>query len=168
MSTPSEQEQLADLTRRQFFSRCGLGLGSVALASLLGDKVFGAAPALPNPFAPKAPHFPARAKNIIFLFMAGGPSQLELFDYKPKLVELDGQPIPQSFIEGKRFAFMGSSHGTKLLGTRREFKQHGQSGAWVSDLFPHTAGIVDDISLVHSCQATLFNHAPAKLFMNTG
>ncbi len=169
------EQQLRATTRRQFFSRCGLGLGSIALASLLGDKVFGADSALrtphsalPNPFAPKPPHFPARAKNIIYLFMAGGPSQLELFDYKPKLVELNGQPIPQSFIEGKRFAFMGSSHGTKLLGTRREFKQHGQSGAWVSNLFPHTAGIVDDISLVHSCQATLFNHAPAKLFMNTG
>jgi hypothetical protein len=131
-----ETDILRSATRRQFFSRCGLGLGSVALASLLGDKLFAAdstlgAPhaAFPNPFAPKTPHFPVRAKNIIYLFMAGGPSQLELFDYKPKLVELNGQPIPQSFIEGKRFAFMGSSHGTKLLGTRREFKQHGQSGA---------------------------------------
>jgi hypothetical protein len=169
MKTTAEENQLVASTRRQFFSRCGLGLGSIALASMLGDKVFGAdAPKLVNPFAPKPPHFPARAKNIIYLFMAGGPSQLELFDYKSKLVELNGQPIPQSFIEGKRFAFMGSSHGTKLLGTRREFKQHGQSGAWVSNLFPHTAGIVDDIALVQSCQATLFNHAPAKLFMNTG
>jgi hypothetical protein len=168
MNTP-DINSLRATTRRQFFSRCGMGLGSIALASLLGDNLFAAdAPKLANPFAPKAPHFPARAKNIIYLFMAGGPSQLELFDYKPKLVELNGQPIPQSFIEGKRFAFMSSSHGTKLLGTRRTFKQHGQSGAWVSDLFPHTAGIVDDISLVHSCQATLFNHAPAKLFMNTG
>jgi len=153
----TNNDVLAALTRRQFFSRCGMGLGSIALASLLGDKLFAADSALrapssafPNPFAPKPPHFPARAKNIIYLFMAGGPSQLELIDYKPKLVELNGQPIPQSFIEGKRFAFMGSSHGTKLLGTRREFKQHGQSGAWVSNLFPHTAGIVDDISLVHS------------------
>ena len=169
------EQQLRDATRRQFFSRCGLGLGSIALASLLKDNLFGAEVALSpqpraldNPLAPKAPHFPARAKNIIYLFMAGGPSQFELFDYKPKLVELNGQPIPHSFIEGKRFAFMGSSHGTKLLGTRREFKQHGQSGAWVSDLFPHTAKIVDEISLIHSCQAELFNHAPAKLFMNTG
>jgi hypothetical protein len=100
--------------------------------------------------------------------MAGGPSQLELFDYKPKLVELNGQPIPQSFIEGKRFAFMGTSHGTKLLGTRRQFKRHGQSGMWVSELFPHTATIVDDVSFVMSCATDLFNHAPAKLFMNTG
>jgi uncharacterized protein (DUF1501 family) len=100
--------------------------------------------------------------------MAGGPSQLELFDYKPKLAELNGQPIPQSFIEGKRFAFMDSSHGTRLMGTRRQFAQHGRSGMWVSELFPHTARIVDDLTMVKSCQATLFNHAPAKLFMNTG
>jgi hypothetical protein len=93
---------------------------------------------------------------------------LELFDYKPKLIELNGQPIPQSYIEGKRFAFMGSSHGTKLLGTRRAFKQHGQSGMWVSEMFPHTAGIVDDVTFVMSCATNLFNHAPAKLFMNTG
>jgi hypothetical protein len=140
---------------------------------LNGRKAYGAEAAsgltpLPNPMAPRAGHFAPRAKNIIYLFMAGGPSQLDLFDYKPKLVELNGQPIPPSLIEGKRFAFMDSSHGTKLLGTRREFRQHGQSGAWVSDLFPHTAKIVDDITLVHSCAADLFNHAPAKLFMNTG
>jgi hypothetical protein len=134
-----------------------------------GNKLLGAAPAVTaNPMAPKLPHFKPRAKNIIYLFMAGGPSQLELFDYKPKLIELNGQPIPQSFIEGKRFAFMGTSHGTKLLGTRRQFKQHGKCGAWVSEMFPHTATIVDDITLVHSCAANLFNHAPAKLFMNTG
>src|SRR6266699_3138772 len=161
---------LRQITRRHFFSQCGMGLGSIALASLLSEcKLIGAdLPELVNPLAPKAPHFPARAKNIIFLFMAGGPSQLELFDYKPKLIELNGQPIPQSFIEGKRFAFMGSSHGTNLLGTRRQFRQRGQSGAWVSELFPHTATIVDEITLVHSCVTNLFNHAPAKLFMNTG
>ena len=165
----TDQQHLRAATRRHFFSQCGIGLGAIALGSLLNDQLFAAEqPKLVNPLAPKPPHFKATAKNVIYLFMAGGPSQLELFDYKPKLVELNGQPIPQSFIEGKRFAFMGSSHGTKLLGTRREFKQRGQSGAWVSDLFPHTAGIVDDISLVHSCKAELFNHAPAKLFMNTG
>jgi len=157
-------------TRRHFFGRCALGLGGVALASLLSDKTLLGADteSVVNPMAPKPPPFKPRAKNIIYLFMAGGPSQLELFDYKPRLVELNGQPIPQSFIEGKRFAFMGSSHGTNLLGTRREFKQHGQSGAWVSELFPHTATIVDDITLVKSCATNLFNHAPAKLFMNTG
>lgn len=167
-------QHLGELTRRHFFSRCALGLGGIALASMLGEqKLFGAAspggmPQLPDPMAPRPGHHGAKAKNIIYLFMAGGPSQLELFDYKPKLNELNGQPIPQSFIEGKRFAFMDSSHGTKLLGSRRTFTRHGQSGAWVSDLFPYTAGIVDDITLVHSCAADLFNHAPAKLFMNTG
>jgi len=118
--------------------------------------------------AAKPPEFAPRAKNIIYLFMAGGPSQLELFDYKPKLIELNGQPIPQSYIEGKRFAFMGSSHGTKLLGTRRGFQRHGQSGMWVSEMFPNTATIVDDAAFVMSCATNLFNHAPAKLFMNTG
>ena len=105
---------------------------------------------------------------IIYLFMAGGPSQLELFDYKPKLIELNGQPIPQSYVEGKRFAFMNTSNGMKLLGTRKKFAQHGECGSWVSDMLPHTAGIVDDISIVKTCQTSLFNHAPAKLFMNTG
>lgn len=164
-------QHLGQLTRRHFFSRCAMGLGGIALASMLSEQnAFGAAALdnLPNPMAPKRGHHAPKAKNIIYLFMAGGPSQLELLDYKPKLIELNGQPIPQSFIEGKRFAFMDSSHGTKLLGTRRTFKQHGKSGAWVSDLFPYTAGIVDDITLVHSCAADLFNHAPAKLFMNTG
>ena len=158
------------VTRRHFFSRCAMGLGGIALASLLSEnRLLGAASGgSPNPMAPRLPHFRPRVKNIIYLFMAGGPSQLELFDYKPKLVELNGQPIPQSFIEGKRFAFMGSSHGTNLLGTRRQFRQRGQSGAWVSELFPHTATIVDEIALVRSCATDLFNHAPAKLFMNTG
>jgi len=172
MSKPfhPDPDPLCDITRRHFFGRCGMGLGGIALASMLGGrKLFGAGAGAENyPMAPRQPMFVPRAKNVIFLFMAGGPSQLELFDYKPKLVELNGEPIPQSFIEGKRFAFMGSSHGTKLLGTRRAFRQHGQSGAWVSEMFPHTAGIVDDITLVHSCAASLFNHAPAKLFMNTG
>src|SRR5262245_61787076 len=139
---------MAWVTRRHFFSRCGLGLGGLALASLLGGRRgLSASPVSPHGMAPQPPHFRPRAKNVIFLFMAGGPSQLELFDYKPRLVELNGQPIPASFIEGKRFAFMGSSHGTNLLGTRRDFKAHGQSGAWVSELFPNTATIVDDVTL---------------------
>jgi len=158
---------LAARTRRHFLGRCAVGLGGIALASML-NQARGASAAPSSPLAPKPTHFPARAKNIIYLFMAGGPSQLELFDHKPKLVELNGQPIPTSFIEGKRFAFMDSSHGTRLMGTRRQFAQHGRSGMWVSELFPHTARIVDELTMVKSCQATLFNHAPAKLFMNTG
>lgn len=123
-----------------------------------------------HPFAPKPTHYSARAKRVIYLFMAGGPSQLELFDYKPELVRLNGQPIPDSFLEGKRFAFMDSSfkERSKLMGTRRSFRQHGRSGMWVSELMPHTAQIVDHITMVRSCATDLFNHAPAKLFMNTG
>ena len=164
----SPAEHLSQLTRRHFLSRCAMGLGGIALASLEKQSAGATAGPLVHPLAPKPSHFAPRAKNIIYLFMAGGPSQLELLDYKPRLIELNGQPVPESLIAGKRFAFMDSSHGTKLLGTRRKFARHGQSGAWVSELFPHTAGIVDDISIVNSCAATLFNHAPAKLFMNTG
>ncbi len=171
--TTDSAQPFDPVSRRHFFSRCAMGLGGIALASMLERGQLSAAPApasgpLADPMAPKSPHFAPRAKNVIYLFMAGGPSQLELFDYKPRLISLNGQPVPESLIAGKRFAFMDSSHGTKLLGTRRAFAQHGQSGAWVSDLFPHTAGIVDDITLVKSCAADLFNHAPAKLFMNTG
>src|SRR5438477_1560801 len=170
MNIFNEPLALQAITRRHFFSRCGLGFGSIALGSLLNDrKLLGAnSSPLPNPMAPKQPHFAPRAKNIIYLFMAGGPSQLELFDYKPKLIQLNSQPIPQSYIEGKRFAFMDSSHGTKLLGTRRAFKRHGQAGMWVSEMFPHTGTIVDEAAFVLSCATNLFNHAPAKLFMNTG
>ncbi len=168
---PPAPDALLQATRRHFFSQCGMGIGSVALASLMAERGLNAASAAaaqPGPGVPTRGTHPAKAKNVIFLFMAGGPSQLELFDYKPVLQKLNGQPIPQSYIEGKRFAFMGSSHGVKLLGTRKEFKQRGQSGTWVSDMLPYTAGIVDDISVVTTCQTTLFNHAPAKLFMNTG
>jgi hypothetical protein len=157
------------VSRRHFFSRCAMGLGGIALASMMGNQRLSGAPVpLADPMSPKPPHFPARAKNVIYLFMAGGPSQLDLFDYKPRLVELNGKSVPPSLIEGKRFAFMDTSASTKLLGSRRKFAQHGRSGAWVSDLFPHTASIVDDITLLKSCAADLFNHAPAKLFMNTG
>src|ERR1051326_2343118 len=142
------------VTRRHFFSRCEMGLGGIALASLLSEeKMFGAAPeGSANPMAPRPAHFRPRAKNIIFLFMAGGPSQLELFDYKPKLIELNGKTIPDSYLKGKRFAFMDSSFKNKstLMGTRRKFSQHGRSGAWVSEMFPHMATIVDDITLVQT------------------
>ena len=171
MNPAPDNHPLRDITRRHFFSKCAVGLGSIALASLLdANKLFGKEPKLVNPFLPKPPQYPARAKNIIYLFMAGGPSQLEMFDYKPKLVELNAQPIPESFVKGKRFAFMDSfsKDRPKLLGTRRKFARHGKSGAWVSELLPHTAGIVDDITLIHSCATDVFNHAPAKLFMNTG
>ena len=159
----SPSDLLRGITRRHFFGQAGLG--TLALSKMLEGRD---STKLPNLFAPRAPQFRPRAKNVIYLFMAGGPSQLDLFDYKPRLVELNGKPIPQSYIEGKRFAFMGSSHGTTLLGSRRRFQQHGQNGAWVSELLPHTAAVADELCLVTSCATELFNHAPAKLFMNTG
>ncbi len=167
-------DPLLHITRRQFFSQCRMGLGAIALASLLKHSAAaGAAPSVAsvgNPLTPKQGHFPPRAKNVIYLFMAGGPSQLELFDYKPKLIELNGQAIPDSYIAGKRFAFMDSSFKNRstLLGTRRKFARHGKSGMWVSELMPYTAQIVDEISMVKTLATDVFNHAPAKLFMNTG
>ena len=156
-------------TRRHLFSRCGVGVGSLALGALLRrDATAETEPVIRNPLAPRLPHFTARAKKVIYLFMAGGPSQLEMWDHKPKLAKLNGEPIPQSFIEGKRFAFMNSSHRTNLLAPKRKFVQHGENGTWVSDLLPHTGGVVDELTLIKTCQTELFNHAPAKLFMNAG
>ena len=156
------EHALRDITRRHLFSRCSVGVGSIALSSLM------AAPATKNPLLPKKTHFPSKAKNVIYLFMAGGPSQLELFEHKPLLTKLNGKPIPESYTKGKRFAFMDSSHRSDLLGPKVGFKQYGQSGAWVSDYLPHTSKIVDDLAFVTTCKTDLFNHAPAKLYMNTG
>lgn len=170
MNQPTEEQNLRNITRRHLFSQCSMGIGSIALASLLAEKGLGTTEpdGQTNPLQPKKGHFPAKAKNVIFLFMAGGPSQLETFDYKPKLNELSGQPIPESFIEGKRFAFMSSSHRTDLLGFHPKFKQYGENGTWVSDYMPHVGAIVDDLTIIKTCKTDLFNHAPAKLFMNTG
>jgi Protein of unknown function (DUF1501) len=161
-------QALQQSTRRHFFSRCGVGVGSIALGSLLARQANGDSTADRNPLSPKQPHFTPRATNVIYLFMAGGPSQLELFDYKPKLTELNGQPIPESYVAGKRFAFMDSSHRTTLLGSTRTFEQHGENGTWVGDLLPYTAKIIDKLTLIKTCKTDLFNHAPAKLFMNAG
>jgi hypothetical protein len=157
-------------TRRHFFKNCAVGLGSMALASLLNEGRVSAAPQFHNPLAPHQPHFPAKAKAVIYLFMAGAPSQLDLFDYKPKLIEYDGKPMPDEFIKGKRFAFMDTftKDRPKCLGTRRMFARHGQSGLYVSECLPHLAGLADDLAVVHSVQTNVFNHAPAKFFMNTG
>lgn len=153
MNLPHEQ------TRRYFLSRCGVGMGTMALSHLLARE---------DALTPRKTHFPARAKSVIFLFMAGGPSQLDMFVRKPELQKHDGRPIPESFTKGKRFAFMDSSHRNDLLASRFSFHQHGHSGAWVNDLLPHTASIVDELTFVHTCKTDLFNHAPAKFFMNTG
>ncbi len=167
-----ENRPLLDRTRRHFFQECAIGVGKMALASLAcGPSLFAASDdKLPNPLAPRKGHFPAKAKSVIFMFMAGGPSQLELFDYKPKLRELDGKPIPDSYIKDKRFAFMDTftKEAPRLLATTRKFAQHGRCGAYVSELMPHTATIVDDIAILRAMTTDVFNHAPAKIFMNTG
>src|SRR5712692_12078138 len=138
-------------TRRHFFSRCGIGVGRIALASLLSDRMLsGETTKAANPGAPKPSHFPAKVKNIIYLFMAGGPSQLELFDYKPALQQYDGKIAPESLLKGKRFAFMDTfnKEPPKLLGTRREFKRYGKSGLYVSELLPNIGNVADDIALI--------------------
>src|SRR5436190_15304995 len=137
-------------TRRQFFKDCSTGLGTIALASLLNEKLFATPPALAgeDPLTPKKPHFPAKAKNVIYLHMAGAPPSLDLFDYKPKLNELNGKPCPESLIKGQRFAFIKGT--PNMLGSPHKFKQHGQSGNWFSDLIPNIAGIADDICVVKS------------------
>lgn len=150
-------EHLKKITRRHFFGRTACGIGSVALSSLLDPKLFA---------QEKAPHFAPKAKRIIYLFMAGAPSQLDLFDYKPKLVQYDGQPVPQDVIQGERFAFIKGT--PTLLGSPHEFARHGQSGAEISVLLPHLASIADDVSFVRSLHTTQFNHAPGQIYMNTG
>ena len=163
----TEEKLLKAETRRHFFSRCHLGLGQVALASLLSPGLMDAA----DKSAPKQKtHFPPKVKSVIYLFMAGGPSQFELFDYKPDLQKHDGQVAPESILKGKRFAFMDTftKEPPKLLGTRREFKQHGRSGIWVSDLLPRIGGVADDLTLVSGISTENFNHGPAKCFVNTG
>src|SRR6202521_2141505 len=158
--------QLLSTTRRHFFGQCGVGLGSMALASLMAEEGARAtqAPDLQNPLAPRPSHFSPRAKRVIFMFMAGGPSQLELFDYKPKLQELDGQIVPPSYTKNKRFAFIKGD--AKLLGTTRKFARHGQSGAELSELLPGLSRVVDEVSIVKSMVTDVFNHGLAKLFVN--
>ncbi len=155
-----------DLTRRHFFEQSALGLGALALNDLLAKDGW-AAPVDPaNPMAPRAGHFPAKVKQVIFLFMAGGPSQLELFEDKPKLREFHGQTPPPSLLAGKRFAFLKGDE--KLLGSKRTFQKYGQSGMTLSELLPHHQKIVDEVCWLRGMATDVFNHGPAKLFMNTG
>ena len=156
------------VTRRWFFEQCGVGLGAVALAQLLGDSARATAP-MPsgtNPLAPKAPHFAPKAKNVIFLFMAGAPSHLEMFDNKPQLSKFDGTLPPAELIEGYRAAFINPS--SKLLGPKFPFAKHGQSGAELSELLPHLATVADEIAIIRSMTTDAFNHAPGQILMNTG
>ena len=154
-------------TRRDFLRTGTMGLGSMALASLLNDgSLAGASGSDADPLRPRAGHFPAKAKAVIFLFMAGGPSHLELFDPKPTLQRLDGQTVPESFTRGRRFAFIRPD--AKLLGTRRRFSKAGQVGADISELLPFHREIVDDICILKGMKTDVFNHGPAKVFLNTG
>jgi hypothetical protein len=159
---------LLHATRRHFFSECGLGVGKMALAGLLArDAIAAEGPrAVTGPLAPKPPHFPAKAKAVIQLFMAGAPSQLELFDHKPKLAEIEGKPIPPEVIGGQRYAFIRPD--AAVLGPQFKFARHGQSGAEISEMLPWLAGVVDEIAIVRSCRTDQFNHAPAQIFMNCG
>lgn len=154
------------LTRRDFLLRGTSGIGSIALASLLKPDLLAEAATTGGPFAPKPPHFAPRAKQIIYLSMTGGPSTIDLFDYKPELKRLNGTAIPESFLEGRRFAFLRGV--PNLLGPQYEFNQHGRCGAWVCDQLPHTAEIVDEIAFIKSMQTNEINHVPAELLLNTG
>ena len=152
------------LTRRHFFQECGVGVGKIALASLLTGTL--APRSAARPLAPRAPHFAPRAKRVIHLFMAGAPSQLDLFDHKPKLTQLEGKPLPPEVIGGQRYAFIRPD--AAVLGPRFRFAKHGQSGAELSEMLPHLARVVDDVCLIKSVRTDQFNHAPAQLFLNTG
>lgn len=159
-------------TRRHFLKQCTTGLGMMAMGSFLQSCNFlGGNTSDPlantgNPLAPKLPQFAAKAKSVIYIHMAGAPSQLELFDYKPELEKLHGQLCPQSLLEGKKFAFIRGV--PKMLGTRAKFSQHGQSGAWISDMVPYLQTVADEVSFLKAMYTDQFNHAPAQLLMHTG
>ncbi len=151
-------------TRRHFLRSCLSGLGALTLQSFLGP--------LPGLSAgkadadPRLPHFPPRVKHVIYLHMAGAPSQLELFDYKPELQKLDGQYCPPSLFEGKQFAFIKGL--PLMLGPQARFRQHGQCGAWVSEYLPEFAKVVDEVCFLKAVHTDEFNHAPAQFLLHTG
>ncbi|MEC7565992.1 MAG: DUF1501 domain-containing protein [Planctomycetota bacterium] len=155
-------ENMTNQTRRHFINHCGIGMGAIALAgmneSAAGDDV--------NPVAAKSPHFPGKAKRVIYLHLAGSPPHLDLFDYKPELVNRTDEPCPDEYYKGKRFAF--TSGRPLLLGTPQTFKQHGDSGQWMSGALPRLAEVADDLTIVKSMNTEQFNHAPAQLLIYTG
>ena len=152
-------------SRRWFLRDCGIGLGAIAAQQLLGRSSV-AAPAANNPLAPKSTHFAPKAKRIIYLFMAGGPSHLELFDNKPVLGQYDGQLAPPGMLDGYRSAFINPN--SKFLGPKFKFAKHGQSGTELSELLPYLSQVVDDVTVVKSMVTDAFNHAPGQIEMNTG
>ena len=159
------------VTRRWFLEQCGVGLGAMALGQLLGRQgkaaEAGASPSMAlNPMAPRIPHYAPKAKRVLFLFMAGAPSHLELFDNKPQLAKFDGTLPPPGLIKGYRAAFIRPD--SKLLGPKFKFARHGQSGSELSELLPHLATVVDDIAVVKGMVTDAFNHAPGQIMMSTG
>jgi hypothetical protein len=166
----AQHAELSFQTRRHFLKKCRTGMGMMALGSILDScNLFSGNndnPLAANPLMAKAPHFAGKAKSVIFLHMAGAPSQLEMFDYKPELQKMDGMDCPESFIKGKKFAFIRGV--PKLLGPQTQFKQYGESGLWLSDNLPHFKQVIDDVSLLKAVNTDQFNHAPAQLLMHCG
>ncbi|MDP6502052.1 MAG: DUF1501 domain-containing protein [Planctomycetota bacterium] len=155
-------ENLQLKTRRHFLQNCKIGLGSMALSSLLHRD----ASAEVNPLAPRAPHFHGSAKRVIYLHLTGSPPHLDMYDYKPELQKFDGKPCPDEYLKGKRFAF--TSGVPKLLGSPRTFQKYGKGGVELSDAVPNFHGIADDLCVIRSMTTDQFNHAPAEVFMFTG
>lgn len=168
--TGDQIKKLEEQTRRHFIKSCSLGLGGLALSTLFGgcgnSVSDGALSRSDSPLGPKTSQFPGKIKNVIYIHMAGAPSQLELFEYKPNLVKLDGKDCPPSLMAGKRFAFIRGV--PKMLGPQARFQQHGNSGAWISNYLPHLSTIADELTFLKAVQTDQFNHAPAQLLMHTG
>jgi hypothetical protein len=162
------EQYLQALTRRHFLSKCGLGLGGMALSTMFGDGARVQDGVGVDPLAPREPYFAPKAKNVIYLHMAGSPTQLELFDYKPVLKKHDGQSCPKEFLDGKRFAFLRPKSNPLMMGPLFDFRQHGQAGTWISSLLPNIASVVDQLCVIRSMHTTQFNHSPAQLLLHTG
>ena len=164
----TEQRALRQRTRRHFFGDCGVGLGAIALNQLLSEEGVASTERTRafDPLASRSPHFTPSATNVIYMFMAGGPSHLELFENKPALREYHGKLPPKSLVDGKRFAFLKGD--AKILGSQRVFGRYGQSGMELSELLPHHRKLVDEACWLRGVCTNVFNHGPAKLFMNTG
>jgi len=162
-----QQQILQSQTRRQFLGTGGVGLGSIALASLLGNHANANVSIDPiRPQQPRKTHAPAKAKRVIYLHMTGSPPTLDLFDHKPELIKREGQNCPDEYLKGKRFAF--TSGVPRLMGTPHKFQRHGQSGALFSDALPNLAKQADDLTFIKSMTTDQFNHAPAELLLYTG
>ncbi len=165
LSNDLHAERARLLSRRWFLRDCGVGLAGVALTQMLAREARAAAPAT-NPLAPRTPHFAPKAKRVIYLFQAGAPSHLELFDPKPELTKRDGQLPPAELLKDYRAAFIKPN--SALLGAKYKFAPHGQSGIEFSELLPHTAKLADDLCVIRSMQTDAVNHAPGQIMMSTG